>query len=148
MEPQATNWVELLLKYIVVPGLAILGPLMIAGLAKLVQYLNEKGKESKAARVAGIFTELARSVVAELEVTLRPQLQKALADGRLSPEEGAALKKAALDLLKTKAPASLLEAAKGIFGPILDTWLGGLVERANAENAVLTPEPIANPQPA
>lgn len=139
---EGTNWLELILKYIVAPGLAILGPLLVAGLARLVQYLGEKSKESKAARVAGVFAELARSVVAEIEVTLRPEIQKALADGTLSKEEGAILKAKALELLKTKAPASLLSSAQSVFGPILDTWLGGLIERANSENSPVTVNPL------
>lgn len=136
-----TNWTELVLKYLVAPGLAVLGPLLVAGLAKLVQYLDAKAKESKAARVAGVFAELARSVVAEVEVTLRPEIQKDLADGSLTKEEGAALKAKAIEILKSKAPADLVKAAEGLFGSIADTWLGGLIERANAESQVSTQTP-------
>lgn len=139
----SNTWLEPLVKYIIAPGLAIIGPLLVAGLAKLVQYLDAKAKESKAARVAGVFVELARSVVAEVEVTLRPEIQKALSDGKLTKEEGALLKAKALEILKTKAPSGLLQAAQSIFGPILDTWLGGLVERANTENSA-----AQNPLPA
>lgn len=125
---------ELVLQYVVAPGIAILGPLVVAALTRLVQYLGAKAQQSKMANVAFVFAELANSVVVELEKTLRPQIQKALADGRLSAEEGAELKAAALKILKEKAPAGLLQSAHKAFGPIFETWLGGLVERANASN--------------
>lgn len=123
---------EMVLQYVVAPGLAIVGPLLIAALAKLVSYLGAKATESKTANVAFVFAELANSVVVDLEKNVRPQLQRALADGRLSPEEGAELKAAAMKTLKEKAPSGLLMAAQKAFGPIFETWLGGLVERANA----------------
>ena len=131
VEQTKPTLMELVLQYVVAPGLAVIGPLLVAGLAKLVQFLSAKSKESKAAYVANVFAELARSLVAEIEHSLRPQIQTALSDGRLTKEEGDKLKAEALRILKEKAPAGLLAAAKDVIGPMLDTWLGGLIERAN-----------------
>lgn len=132
--PKAPSFLELVLQYVVAPGLAILGPLLIAALSKLISYLGAKATESKTANVAFVFAELANSIVVDLEKNVRPQIQRALADGKLSPDEGAELKAAAMKTLKEKAPAGLLMSAQKAFGPILETWLGGLVERANAAN--------------
>lgn len=87
-------------------------------------------------------------------MTLKPQLQAALADGVLTDLEKKQLKDAALLVLKTKLPAATLASAQGLFGPMLDTWLGGLVERAVVEQKqpVKTLEEAAavlrGPQPA
>lgn len=136
-------FVEALLKYVIAPSLAVIGPLLVAGLAKLIQYLHLKAKESKAAYVASVFAELAQSVVAEIEITLRPQIQLAMSDGTLTKEEGEKLKAEALRILKEKAPSGLLSAASSIIGPLLDTWLGGLIERANTA----MPETSVPPKP-
>lgn len=132
LDNASVPWSEYILKYIVAPLLPVLGTLLAAALAKLVAYLHGKAQESKVALVGSFFAEAAQSIVHEIEVSLRPQIQKALEDGTLSPEEGAQLKNEALRILKTKVPATMLEAAKKLFGPLLDTWLGGLVERANS----------------
>lgn len=120
------------LQYVVPALVTVLGPLLVLALGQLAAYLRAKAGESKAAGVALVFTEAAHSVVAELEVTLKPKLQAALADGVLTQAEKDELKRAALDALKTRLPATALQSAGAIFGPMLDTWLGGLVERAVA----------------
>lgn len=118
------------MQYVVPALVTVLGPLLVLALGQLAAFLRAKAGESKAAGVALVFTEAAHSVVAELEVTLKPQLQAALSDGVLTQAEQAALKKAALDALKTRLPATALQSASAVFGPMLDTWLGGLIERA------------------
>lgn len=118
------------MQYVVPALVTVLGPLLVLALGQLAAFLRAKAGESKAAGVALVFTEAAHSVVAELEVTLKPKLQAALADGVLTQAEKDALKKAALDALKTRLPATALQSASAVFGPMLDTWLGGLIERA------------------
>ena len=120
------------MQYVVPALVTVLGPLLVLALGQLAAFLRAKAGESKAAGVALVFTEAAHSVVAELEVTLKPRLQAALADGVLTQAEKDELKKAALDALKTRLPATALQSASAVFGPMLDTWLGGLVERAVA----------------
>lgn len=121
--------------------LAQLGPALtdllmaatLAGIGILAAFLRAKAVESKAARVGLVVTEAARAAVLELDASLKPKLKAYLADGVLSEEEKAELKKTAVDLLKTKLPAGLLSAAGGIFGAFTETYLAGKVEQAVAE---------------
>lgn len=141
------------LQYVVPALITVLGPLAIWALGQLVVFLRAKSGESKVAGIALVFTEAAQSVVAELEVTLRPKLAAALADGVLTRAEKDELKAAALTALKTKLPPALLQGASGLFGPFLDTWLGGLIERSvQQQKPVTTLEEAAvvlrGPQPA
>lgn len=133
------------IQYVVVPLLPIIGALLVWALKKLVDYLNEKGKESAAARIGAKLTGAAASAVAEINATLRPKLEAALADGVLTDKEKAELKEAALQLLKTKLPGELLQAAGGIFGGFLDTYLGGLIERQVLEQKAMAA--VAEPRP-
>lgn len=123
---------EAFVQYVLPPLAVAVGGLLVAALGALTVYLREKGKTSKAAWVGATFAELAHAVAAHLEVEMRPRVAKALEDGRLTPEEGALLKAEAMRLLREKAPPELLAAAKELFGPLLETWLSGLLERANA----------------
>lgn len=142
------------LQYVVPALITVLGPLVIWALSQLAAFLKAKSAESKVLGVLSVVTEAANSVVAELNATLKPQLQAALADGVLTQAEKDQLKKAALDVLKTKLPSATLASAQGLFGPMLDTWLGGLVERAVVDQKpVKTLEQAAEsfrrgPQPA
>lgn len=130
-------------QYVLPPLAVAVGGLLVAALGALTVYLREKGKTSKAAWVGATFAELAHAVAAHLEVEMRPKVAKALEDGRLSPEEGAVLKSEAMRLLREKAPPELLSAAKQLFGPLLETWLSGLLERANAALPPLGASPAA-----
>ena len=141
------------LQYVVPALITVLGPLAIWALGQLAVFLKAKSSESKVFSVLSVVTDAAASVVAELNVTLKIQLQAALADGVLTDAEKKQLKDAALLVLKTKLPAATLASAQGMFGPMLDTWLGGLVERAVTEQKpVKTLEEAAavlrGPQPA
>ena len=113
-------------------SLAVLGALGFLG-----AFLRAKAAESKAAAVALRITEAARATVLDLDQKLKPQLKAFLEDGKLSDDEKAQLKAAALDTLKTKLPAELLSAATGIFGGFLDTYLSGKVEEAVVQKNAL-----------
>lgn len=142
------------LQYVVPALITVLGPLAVWAIGQLGGFFKAKAGESKIFSVLSVVTDAAASVVAELNVTLKPQLQAALADGVLTQVEKDQLKAAALTVLKTKLPAATLASAQGMFGPMLDTWLGGLVERAVVEQKqpVKTLEEAAavlrGPQPA
>lgn len=127
------------LQYVVPALITVLGPLAIWAIGQLGAFFKTKSAESKVFSVLSVVTDAAASVVAELNVTLKPQLQAALADGVLTDAEKKQLKDAALLVLKTKLPAATLASAQGMFGPLLDTWLGGLVERA-----VIDQKPVKN----
>lgn len=111
---------------------------LLAGLAFLANFLRTKAAESKAARVGLVITESARAAVLELDATMKPKLKAYLADGVLSDEEKADLKKTAMELLKTKLPGGLLKTAAQVVGAgFLDTYLSGKVEEAVKEKKVL-----------
>lgn len=130
--PAPSIWLQL------TPALTdLLTAAAVAGLAFLATYLRAKSGESKAARVGLVVTEAARAAVLELDATVKPKLKAYLADGVLSPEEAADLKKTAVDLLKTKLPGGLLAAAGGVFGAFTDTYLAGKIEQAVAEKNAL-----------
>lgn len=129
--PQPTA-LSLFVDYVLPPLATAAGSISVAVLALLVKWLREKAATTQAARVGLVFGELAQSIVADLEVTLRPKLQVALADGKLTPEEGRALKNSAMGRLTQLAPLELTRSAHQLFGPLLADWLSGLIERANS----------------
>ena len=135
--PHTPTLLELFLQYAAPPLLTALGGLAALALKKLNDYLSAKSTESKAAFVGAKLASAASTVVADLNVTLRPQLEAALADGVLTDAEKTKLKETALNTLKAKLPAELMGAAQGIFGAFLDTHLSGLVEQAVASQKVV-----------
>lgn len=121
---------QVVLQY-VVPTLApILMGALIGLSIKLGLYFHARQAESKLARVGAFFADLVHSIVAEVDVTLKPKLLEASADGVITPEEANQLKTLALELVKGKLPAWAANGAAGIFGGQLDTYLKGLIERA------------------
>jgi hypothetical protein len=123
----------------VAPALTdLVGVALLGALGFLANYLRSKQAESKAARVGLVVTEAATAAVHEIDATIKPKLKAYLADGVLSEEEKADLKKTALDLLKTKLPGGLLKTAAEVVGAgFLDTYLSGKVEEAVKEKKVL-----------
>lgn len=99
-------------------------------LVKLRAWLHEKEQTSLAARYASQVADYASSVVAELNATLRPQLVAALADGKLTDVEKAALKQAGLAALAKGLPLPITAWIASTFGEGAPTWLGGHLERA------------------
>lgn len=124
--------------------LTALGGVAVWAIGLLATWLHEKAKSSKLARVGAVVTDLANSVVAELNATLKPQLAAALADGKLTDEEKAKLKSTALEILKTKLPTGLQSLAASFFGEAVDTWLAGHVERAVTTQAAITAPPLVS----
>ena len=133
----------LLLQHVLAPVLTALGGLLAWALKALVDYLKEKGKESKTLNIVAVLTESVRSMVAHLNATLRPQLEAALADGVLTDAEKTKLKETAIETVKKSLPAATLNTAKSIFGDFLDPFLAGLVERAVLDQKAAAA--VANP---
>lgn len=75
--------------------------------------------------------EEAEDIVLELSQTMVPEIRKAAADGRISPEERENLRKKALEILKKRTDLETLAKALDARGfPVgeLDDWLLGLIE--------------------
>jgi hypothetical protein len=131
--------------YTLVASLVGLG--VLAAMALLAKWLGEKAKDSKAARVALNVWELAQAVVAHVEVHIRPTIREVLADGKLTADEGKRVKAEALKLLREalgEHGLKELKGALGLFGPQVEVYLSGVIERAlGIQRAVGTLPPPA-----
>lgn len=103
------------------------------GLGFLVKYLREKGETNKTLSALAIGTELIQTYVAKAEVELKPEFAKAAADGKITAEEGAALKAKVIEVLKRDMPADLWKALQRGLGPAVDGWVSGKVEESVAD---------------
>lgn len=95
-------------------------------------FLRAKAKDSAAWSLVNRLWVIMQSVVAHAEAELRPLFQKALEDGTLTAEEGAQLKKRALEIFKSEAAdlVKQIPAVLGLSGDGVGTFLSGLLERA------------------
>lgn len=123
-------------------------PVLMTGLSALlawgmklgVDWLKAKGETSKAMLAIATMAEGARSVVANLEATIKADMLEAAKDGVITKEEGARIKAHAMDELK-KMPAPLLKTAASLFGGNVETYLGGLIERTVTAQKLPAPAP-------
>jgi hypothetical protein len=99
-------------------------------LAKWALYLGAKAKESKWALATAQLLGIVQHVVAEAEVTLRPQFARAMADGTLTADEGKALKAEVMRIVRERVAPETLAFIRGQLGAAFETVLGGAVERA------------------
>lgn len=107
---------------------AIAGVIGVAATALLL-WLKSKGGAHF--RVLTELWILAQAVVAHVEAKIRPTITRALADGKLSPEERVTIQKEALEAFKEAMPDQLKKRALAIFGEGgLSVILSGLLEWA------------------
>jgi hypothetical protein len=138
--------------------LVVLSPVILAGVAwvgkKLIDLINAKVKNEYLRGALARLDAHVFDVVKELQQVEVAQLKEALADGVLSPEEKARLKKTALDKLKSYLGAKGLCELSEVLGfneGALESFLGTKVESAVhdlrlAETAASSANPT--PQPA
>lgn len=99
---------------------------------------------SRTTLVVARFVHFAELVVADLQVTLRPQLAQAAVDGKLTRVEIDQLRATAVARLKAMAgDQGLIELQETLklAAPGLEVWLSGLVESAVSR---LKPAPIVS----
>lgn len=118
------------------------GGLMIAGYVGLVALIGAagaaltywlSGKDTKVFSILSRLWVLAQGVVGHVEAKVRPTIQKALADGKLSPEERAQIQAEAMAAFKEAiGPMGIAEVKKvlGIGDGGVEVLLSGLLERA------------------
>ncbi|MBZ4402429.1 hypothetical protein [Myxococcus sp. AS-1-15] len=102
-------------------------------LTGLTQRFQAQADSSKLAAVGARVTALAESIVRDVEVTLKPKLVAATADGVLTPAEFKQLKDAALDqLLKSLGERGLAELQEvfQLTASNVGTFLSSLIESA------------------
>lgn len=120
----------------------------LAALGTAIAWLLSKIRGMKLEQAFVVATEVVRSVVAHVEVEIRPLVAKALEDGKLSAQEGRELKAKALELVKTalgKQALGVLVRALGEGG--VTVYLSGLIERmlgVQRAAGVLPPPPPAS----
>jgi hypothetical protein len=109
--------------------LEALAGLLLAGLTAAITaatgWLASRTKSTLAGAVINNVGELAQSVVAHVEVSLRPQIQTALADGKLSTEEAARLPRGPFDAPRREVTAGLdkLVPVKQGYAQLSGGWL-------------------------
>lgn len=116
-------------------GLATLGGLALtAALGAVGLYFAKRAKDGAAWSLANRLWVAMQQAVTHAEAEIRPELQKTLADGKLTPEEAAVLKSRALAVFKGIAGDLLAEAPKVLgFNPAgMPAFLSGMLERAVA----------------
>lgn len=114
-------------------GLALLGGW---ALKKLSDKLGTQTNAGKLELIGARLASFARTIVLDLEATMRPELGRAAADGKLSSSEKATLRDAALrrfrELLGEKGMAEVA-AVLGIAAPGVGDVLLGHLEKAVLE---------------
>ncbi len=118
---------------------------LVALLGVAARYLAGRASQSKAFDLLNRAYVVVQAVVLHVEATLRPTVQKALVDGRLSPEEATFIKKEALRLVKEALADQLGQLEKTFkLGGAMDVFLSGLIEQAHA---ALAPSSHSMPVP-
>ena len=124
---------------------ALGGTVLLAALSAVALFFARKAGDGKAWGLANRLWLAMQNAVSHAEAELRPALQKALEDGKLTPEEAAELKTRTLAIFKTIA-GDLLEQAPKVLGfdPAgMPTFLSGMLERAvSAMKGPKKPEPV------
>lgn len=128
--------------------------------ARALHYAAERAKHAATAQAAGslqaralsaleVLANCAADAVVRVESTMRPAIKAASADGKLSPEEGAALKAEAIRLAGEQAKAVAPEILKAAGMDALDSVLEHLVESAAArlagDSRILLKDSTSNP---
>lgn len=114
-------------------AIEILAPLAAAAaiwaLGEVARWARTRTRNEKIANAVERLCQTAASTVAELEQVSVPLARNAASDGKLSVDEGAHLKRVALERIKRRlAPAVLKEARLAIAD--LDGFLSAKVEQA------------------
>jgi hypothetical protein len=125
--------IELFIKHVLPIALTGLVGVIVWAVKALAAKLTAEGKATKLQNAESRLALFAAAAVADVEATLRPLVAKASEDGKLTPEEAAELKKAAMDRVKAMLAdkgAAEVQAILGIFAPQLEVIISGFIERA------------------
>lgn len=153
--PDPSPLMQLFLQYVAPVLFTGIGTLLAAVLAFASTKLHAAaerdraaGKAISVADVAARATHIATQIVQDIQVTLRPELEAALADGKLTEEEKAKLKAAAMARLKaTLGETGMAELREllGIAEDGLGGYLSGLIESALVGVKAGSKQPVSPP---
>jgi hypothetical protein len=138
VEPAAQPLSMQVFVWLVNGGAAALAGLLLLG----VRLLAQKYKGNRFAELGVKVAGLAAAVASHAEAELRPMVDKDLTDGKLQPDEAAALKLAAMNELRVAGAPVIAEVRKafGFDDKGLTTFLSGVLEQQVAR---LPPAPPA-----
>ncbi|WP_141620101.1 hypothetical protein [Myxococcus sp. AB036A] len=130
----------------VVPIVATaLAALLVAGLTGLTNKLKAQAEVSKLAAVGERSATVALSVVRHVDVTMKPRLEAAAADGVLTQEEFQQLKAEAMTRLKESLGGhglrelqEVLKLAPGKLGEFLSGLIEDALDRMKASRGIVT----------
>ncbi|NTX54608.1 hypothetical protein [Myxococcus sp. CA039A] len=132
-EPSLSSVVSSILVSVVPVLATALAALIVSGLTGLTRKFQAQAGESKLALVAARVSMLAEGIVRDIEVTMKPKLEAAAADGELTPAEFQQLKDEALQrLLKSLGDRGLAELQQvlQLTAGSVGSFLSGLIEAA------------------
>ncbi|WP_163869610.1 hypothetical protein [Myxococcus eversor] len=132
-EPSLSSVVSSILVSVVPVLATALAALIVSGLTGLTRKFQAQAGESKLALVAARVSMLAEGIVRDIEVTMKPKLEAAAADGELTPAEFQQLKDEALQrLLKSLGDRGLAELQQvlQLSAGSVGLFLSGLIEAA------------------
>jgi len=124
---QTTPFMQQILGIVLPALLALIAALVSVGLKFVIQWLNTKIKNDEISGALGLLTDAVQDVVNEMEQTVRPMLS----DGKLSMEEQARIKRAAIDKVdKILAPSAkkALDKAVGNLEQLIETKIEATVK--------------------
>lgn len=105
-----------------------------AAVGALTKWLIGRTTSTVAGSAIAAAGELVQSIVAHVEVHIRPEIQAAFSDGKLTPEEKLRLKSRALELVKQALAENGMERLQKALGLSnvsgVYVYLSGLIERA------------------
>lgn len=124
---------EMFVQYLL-PVLATgLAALLGLALKSLRDMLSARASESKLHTVSARVAHFVSVVVADIEKTVKPELEAASKDGVITAEEGAKLKALALERVKKLLAEHGMKELQGVLGivaPQVEVYLSGLIEKA------------------
>lgn len=125
-------------------GVVALG--VAAAAAAATHYLVAKASESKRWAVVQHFWVLSQTIGEQVAQQMRPGIEQALADGKVTAEEWAHLKSEAVAAVKTAAGDKWMQELQWALGDgAVTQFLAGLVSKALKANAVSSPIAIGPP---
>lgn len=117
------------------------------GLAHLVRWLAAKAKTSRVYAAFHQVAILVDGVLSDVATGIRPDIDAAAADGKVTPEERKLIGAKALDLTKKalgQRGLTQLSGMLGIGGAAIETWLSGVVQdRLSVKMGTVPVPPIA-----
>lgn len=130
-----SEFLEAFVKYVVPVLFTGIMTLVGIGFSKLAKKWGADGQTSKLAQVGSKFAHFGEMAAHDIEATIRKQLDVAAEDGDLSEADYKKMREVGVAKIKELAGTRGLAELKGVMGVgagALDTYIGGVLEKAVA----------------